>query len=64
MVATATNQASGDGEAVGLSFSPISYTTDALEQMVADGIATRAADGSWVIPIPFPRTVRTGCLRA
>ena len=49
-VATATNRASGDGEAVGLSFSPISYTTDALEQMVADGIATRAADGSWVIP--------------
>ena len=50
VVATATNQASGDGEAVGLSFSPISYTTDALEQMVADGIATRAADGSWAIP--------------
>lgn len=50
VVATANNQASGDGEAVGLSFSPISYTTDALEQMVADGIATRAADGSWVIP--------------
>lgn len=50
VVATATNQASGDGEAVGLSFSPIFYTTDALEQMVADGIATRAADGSWVIP--------------
>ena len=50
VVATATNRASGDGEAVGLSFSPISYTTDALEQMVADGIATRAADGSWVIP--------------
>ena len=50
VVATATNRASGDGEAVGLSFSPISYTTDALERMVADGIATRAADGSWVIP--------------
>ena len=50
VVATATNQASGDGEAVGLLFSPISYTTDALEQMVADGIATRPADGSWVIP--------------
>lgn len=49
MVATATNRASGDGEAAGLSFSPIAYTTDALEQMVADGIATRAADGSWVI---------------
>lgn len=49
-VATATNQASGDGEAAGLAFSPISYTTDALERMVADGIATRAADGSWVIP--------------
>ena len=50
VVATATNRASGDGEAVGLAFSPISYTTDALEQMVADGTATRAADGSWVIP--------------
>lgn len=50
VVATATNQASGDGEAAGLAFSPISYTTDALERMVADGIATRAADGSWAIP--------------
>lgn len=49
VVATATNQASGDGEAAGLAFSPIAYTTDALERMVADGIATRAADGSWVI---------------
>ena len=50
VVATATNQASGDGEAAGLAFSPIAYTPDALEQMVADGTATRAADGSWVIP--------------
>lgn len=50
VVATATNQASGDGEAAGLAFSPISYTTDVLERMVADGTATRAADGSWVIP--------------
>lgn len=50
VVATATNQASGDGEAAGLAFSPIAYTTDALERMVADGIATRVADGSWVIP--------------
>lgn len=50
VVATAPNRASGDGEAAGLTFSPISYTTDALEQMVADGTATRAADGSWVIP--------------
>lgn len=50
VVATATNQASGDGEASGLAFAPIAYTTDALERMVADGIATRAADGSWVIP--------------
>lgn len=50
VVATATNQASGDGEAVGLAFSPIAYTTDALERMVGDGIATGAADGSWVIP--------------
>ncbi len=50
VVATATNQASGDGEAAGLAFSPIAYTTDALEQMVADGTAIRAADGSWVIP--------------
>ena len=49
-VATATNQASGDGEAAGLAFSPIAYTTDALERMVGDGTATRAADGSWVIP--------------
>ena len=50
VVATASNRASGDGEAAGLAFSPIAYTTDALEQMVADGIATMAADGSWVIP--------------
>lgn len=50
VVATAANRASGDGEAAGLAFSPISYTTDALERMVADGTATRAADGSWVIP--------------
>ncbi len=50
VVATATNRASGDGEAAGLAFSPIAYTTDALERMVAGGIATRAADGSWVIP--------------
>lgn len=50
VVATATNRASGDGEAAGLAFSPISYTTDALERMVADGTAARAADGSWVIP--------------
>lgn len=49
-VATATNRASGDGEAAGLTFSPIAYTTDALERMVADGTATRAADGSWAIP--------------
>ena len=50
VVATATNRASGDGEAAGLAFSPIAYTTDALERMVGDGTATRAADGSWVIP--------------
>lgn len=50
VVATASNQASGDGEAAGLAFSPIAYTTDALERMVAGGIVTRAADGSWVIP--------------
>ncbi len=49
-VATATNQASGDGVAAGLAFSPIAYTTDSLKQMVADGTATKAADGSWVIP--------------
>lgn len=49
-VATASNRASGDGEAAGFAFSPISYTTDALERMVADGTATRAADGSWSIP--------------
>ena len=50
VVSTASNRASGDGEAAGLAFSPIDYTTDALEQMVADGTATRAADGSWTIP--------------
>ena len=49
VVATATNQASGAGEAAGLAFSPIAYTTDTLERMVADGIAARVADGSWVI---------------
>ena len=49
-VATATNRASGDGEAAGLAFSPIAYTTDALGRMVGDGTATRAADGSWAIP--------------
>lgn len=50
VVATATNRASGDGEAAGLTFSPIAYTTDALERMVAGSTATRAADGSWAIP--------------
>lgn len=50
VVATTTNPASGDGEAAGLAFSPIAYTTDALERMVAGGTATRAADGSWAIP--------------
>lgn len=50
VVATASNQASGDGEAAGLAFSPIAYTTDALEQMVGDDTATKAADGSWTIP--------------
>ncbi len=50
VVAIASNQASGDGEAADLAFSPVAYTTDALERMVADGTATRAADGSWVIP--------------
>lgn len=50
VVATASNRASGDGEAAGLAFSSISYTTDALGRMVADGTATKAADGSWAIP--------------
>ena len=50
VVATATNRASGDGEAAGLAFSLIAYTTDSLKQMVADGTATKAADGSWTIP--------------
>lgn len=50
VVATATNRASGDGEAAELTFSRIAYTTGSLEQMVADGTATRAADGSWIIP--------------
>ena len=50
VVATASNRASGDGEAAELIFSPIAYTTGSLEQMVADGTATRADDGSWTIP--------------
>lgn len=50
VVATASNRASGDGEGAELAFSPISYTTDELEQMVVDGTATRANDGSWTIP--------------
>ena len=49
-VATASNRASGDGEAAELAFSRIDYTTDALEQMAADGTATRIDDGSWSIP--------------
>lgn len=49
-VATASNRASGDGEAAALTFSRIDYTTDALEQMVKDGTATKTADGSWSIP--------------
>ena len=50
VVATASNRTSGDGEAAGLAFTPIAYTTGSLEQMVADGTATRASDGSWSIP--------------
>lgn len=50
VAATASNRASGDGEAAELAFSPIAYTTGSLEQMVADGTATRADDGSWSIP--------------
>lgn len=50
VVATASNLASGDGEAAGLTFSRIAYTTGSLEQMVADGAATKTADGSWTIP--------------
>ena len=50
VVATAYNRASGDGEAAELAFSPIAYTTGSLEQMVADGTATRSDDGSWSIP--------------
>ena len=50
VVATASNRASGDGKAAELTFSRIDYTTDALEQMVADDTATRADDGSWSIP--------------
>lgn len=50
VVSTASNRVSGDGEAAELTFSPIAYTTGSLEQMVADGTATRAADGSWSIP--------------
>lgn len=50
VVATASNRASDDGEAAELTFSPIAYTTGSLEQMAADGTATKAADGSWSIP--------------
>ena len=50
VVSTASNRVSGDGEAAELAFSPIAYTTGSLEQMVADGTATRADDGSWTIP--------------
>lgn len=50
VVATASNRASGDGEAAGLAFSPIAYTIGSLEQMVMDGAATKTADGSWTIP--------------
>ena len=50
VVATATNRASGDGEAAGLTFSRIAYTTGSLEQMVKDDAATKTADGSWSIP--------------
>lgn len=49
-VATASNRASGDGEAAELTFSLIAYTTGSLEQMVTDGTATGADDGSWTIP--------------
>lgn len=49
-VATASNRASGDGEAAELAFSPIAYTTGSLEQMVARCTATKADDGSWSIP--------------
>lgn len=50
VVATASNRASDDGEAAELAFSPIAFTTGSLEQMVADGTATKTADGSWSIP--------------
>lgn len=50
VVATASNRASGDGEAAGLAFSPIAYTIGSLEQMAMDGTATKTADGSWSIP--------------
>ena len=50
VVSTASNRVSGDGEAAALTFSPIAYTTGSLEQMAADGTATRADDGSWTIP--------------
>lgn len=50
VVATASNRASDDGEVAGLAFSSIAYTTGSLEQMAADGTATKATDGSWSIP--------------
>ena len=59
VVATASNRASGDGEAAELTFSPIAYTTGSLEQMVADGTATRADDGSWTIPYTVSEDTET-----
>ena len=50
VAATASNRASGDGEAAELTFSRIDYTTGSLDQMVKDGTATKTADGSWSIP--------------
>lgn len=50
VASTASNRASGDGDAAALAFTPIDYTTDTLEQMVVDGTATKTADGSWTIP--------------
>lgn len=50
VAATVSNRASGDGEVAALTFSPIAYTTGSLEQMVKDGTATKADDGSWSIP--------------
>lgn len=64
VVATATNRASGDGEAAGLAFSP-SPTPPTLSSRwwrTAPPPGPPTAHGPF--PIPYPRTARTDCPRA